>query len=91
MSIYTETVELIASATVISINWSEGIGASLDRTCLTLVERYFAAYSKLDFWASATSAQIEEAMFLDHVATDILNGYVSRVETGNVREYALLY
>lgn len=42
------------------------------------------------YWAYETSSEaLEDAVFAGSVASDVLDGTVTRPSTGNVREYAL--
>lgn len=89
LTIPTAVANIVAAARV-GVEFGMTAEAALDMAAANAKQTAVDARTRNGVWAyESTTRQIEDAMFQGSVASDILDGSVSRPSTGNVRTYAL--
>lgn len=87
---YTEAIEYLAAAARVGVDFGMAPEAACDIAARNAVQTATDARTRAGIWASSTSTeQIETAQFMGVVASDVLDGTVTRPSVGNVRQALL--
>lgn len=85
---YAEAIQYLAIAARLGVQvGGMTADAAADLAATNAKQTAFDARTRNGIWASTTSAaQIEDALFMGTVASDVLDGTVRRPSVGNVRQ-----
>lgn len=90
ISAVAEALAGIANTTITLSGGKLNAEKALDLAARSAKANATDARTRGGIWATeSTTEQIEEALFFGSVASDALDGTISRPSTGNVREYIL--
>lgn len=85
---YSDALDILAGNVRMALDLAPGltIYSVVDRIAAHTVENATLASTRGGHWATeSTPAQIEDALFMGTVASDVLDGTVARPSIGNVR------